>query len=580
MTNKSRRTLLFGGPVVTQNARRETHEALVLEGGKVLATGELGDMRTLAGARAHEVDVQGASVLPGLIDNHPHFLHFGTFEAGAVSLYDARSHDEILARIRERTAVTPRGQWVLATPVGEPAYFIRRSWRDLPEGRLPNRQELDSVAPDHPVWIQAYAPRVPNIGAMNSLALRMLEFNRDLPDRVGDVWIEKDERGELTGIFHGNVTTYYNGDEFWMTRVVARVLSVPNDAWYWGAMRGQATAAERGVTAAYEGHAMDPEHIAAYQRIRDEGRMTLRVLAALEAAPHALDSGMGLTDAKIRAKFALAKALTQITDPMYRVNGMTLCPDGPVWSAFMRSEKPYKDAYGRPTHGRAFYERHIQREAIEYSLKHDVRLNMVMGGLQNHDEFLQDLDPLLDGWDVRSREWIMQHNVFIKDETIKRYADLNFHLTTTLSFCWGKGDMYRERLGEQALDDLLPIGKMFASGANVGLGSDWGPASAFEHMALAETREMAASGCRHDKQGHPINRQQAFDGWTVNNAKMMHWEGIGAIKPGHHADLTIVDRNPLTCNLADLPQTRVLKTVLGGKEVFDAGSLSGLNYEE
>ena len=580
MTNKSRRTLLFGGPVVTQNARRETHEALVLEGGKVLATGELGDMRTLAGARAHEVDVQGASVLPGLIDNHPHFLHFGTFEAGAVSLYDARSHDEILARIRERTAVTPRGQWVLATPVGEPAYFIRRSWRDLPEGRLPNRQELDSVAPDHPVWIQAYAPRVPNIGAMNSLALRMLEFNRDLPDRVGDVWIEKDERGELTGIFHGNVTTYYNGDEFWMTRVVARVLSVPDDAWYWGAMRGQATAAERGVTAAYEGHAMDPEHIAAYQRIRDEGRMTLRVLAALEAAPHALDSGMGLTDAKIRAKFALAKALTQITDPMYRVNGMTLCPDGPVWSAFMRSEKPYKDAYGRPTHGRAFYERHIQREAIEYSLKHDVRLNMVMGGLQNHDEFLQDLDPLLDGWDVRSREWIMQHNVFIKDETIKRYADLNFHLTTTLSFCWGKGDMYRERLGEQALDDLLPIGKMFASGANVGLGSDWGPASAFEHMALAETREMAASGCRHDKQGHPINRQQAFDGWTVNNAKMMHWEGIGAIKPGHHADLTIVDRNPLTCNLADLPQTRVLKTVLGGKEVFDAGSLSGLNYEE
>jgi len=314
MTNKPRRTLLFGGPVVTQNARRETHEALVLEGGKVLATGQLADMRTLAGARAREVDVQGASVLPGLIDNHPHFLHFGTFEAGAVVLYDARNHEEILARIRERAAVTPRGQWILTTPVGEPHYFIRRSWRNLPEGRLPNRRELDSAAPDHPVWIQAYAPLLPNVGAMNSMALQVLGFTRELPDRVGDVWIEKDANGELTGLFHGNVTTYYNGDEFWMTRVVAQVLRVPDDAWYWGALRGQVTAAERGVTAAYEGHAMDPEHIAAYQRIRDEGRMTLRVLAALEAAPHALDCGRGLTDAGIRAKFALAKALTQTVD--------------------------------------------------------------------------------------------------------------------------------------------------------------------------------------------------------------------------------------------------------------------------
>jgi predicted amidohydrolase YtcJ len=98
-------------------------------------------------------------------------------------------------------------------------------------------------------------------------------------------------------------------------------------------------------------------------------------------------------------------------------------------------------------------------------------------------------------------------------------------------------------------------------------------------MALAETREMAASGFRHDGPGYSIDRQQALDGWTVNNARLMHWQGIGALEPGYEADLAIVDRNPLTCDLAELPQTRVLKTVLGGKEVFDAGSLSGLDQE-
>ena len=580
MNEAIQRTLIFGGPILTQNEVRETHEALVLEGDTILATGTLEDMRSLAGSSACKIDVDGATVMPGIIDNHPHFLHLAAFDALCVELYDARDHDDIRSRIRERAAVTPAGGWIVTTPVGEPHYFIRRSWRDLSEGRLPNRYELDAAAPDHPVWIQAYAPQVPNISVMNSKALQVLGLGRDLPDIVDDVWIEKDERGELTGIFRGSVTNYYNSSTFWMTRVISQMPSLPEDIWYWGGLAGQVRAAKQGVTACYEAHAMDASHIAAYQRVRDEGRMTMRVLAALDVAPSAFDFGLNLTEEGAYKNFELALKLSQTSDPYYRVNGISLVRGGGAWSGFLRIDQTYKDPYGRPTKGHAFVPQNIERAAIEFSLRNDVRLNMVQGGYQDHREFLESLEPFLAQWDVQAREWIMQHNILIDEKTIERYAKLNFHFTSSASFCWGKGDLYQERIGEHVLKDLVPIGKMMASGANVGLGSDWGPASTFEHMVLAETREFAGSGRRHLGPGNAITRQQALDAWTLNNARLMQWDGIGALKPGYKADIAIVDRNILTCGLDELAKTQVLRTVMGGKDVFDTGVITRLDELE
>lgn len=88
---------------------------------------------------------------------------------------------------------------------------------------------------------------------------------------------------------------------------------------------------------------------------------------------------------------------------------------------------------------------------------------------------------------------------------------------------------------------------------------------------------MGRSGRCLDQPENVLTRQQAMDGWTVNNARLMHWDGIGALAAGDEADFAVVDRNPLTCNIADLPATKVLKTVLGGQDVFDIGVLPRLD---
>ena len=72
-------------------------------------------------------------------------MHFGALAEPLVDLADATSHDDIVERIAARAATTPTGEWIMATPVGEPHYFIRRSWRDLAEGG--SRTATCSTAP-------------------------------------------------------------------------------------------------------------------------------------------------------------------------------------------------------------------------------------------------------------------------------------------------------------------------------------------------------------------------------------------------------------------------------------------------
>src|SRR5574342_101424 len=95
-------TLYARGRVLPCDAVVPPAEAVVVRDGRVAAVGTSDDMARLAGAGAERVDLHGATVMPGLIDTHPHLLHFGAMAEPLVDLADARSHDDVVARIRER----------------------------------------------------------------------------------------------------------------------------------------------------------------------------------------------------------------------------------------------------------------------------------------------------------------------------------------------------------------------------------------------------------------------------------------------------------------------------------------------
>ncbi|MGH7788311.1 MAG: amidohydrolase, partial [Candidatus Binatia bacterium] len=540
--------------------------------GLVAGIGGRADMERLAGPGAARVDLRGATLLPGLVDTHPHLLHFGAFAFPLVDLADARDHADIVRRLATKAAATAAGEWVMATPIGEPHYFLRRSWRDLAEGALPDRHVLDRATRDHPVFLQAWAPVTPNVCAFNSAALTRLGLTRDTPDRVDDVWIEKDDAGEPTGILRGSVNNYYGNDAF-MSSLLRQIPLLDPTAVLPGAVAAMAAYHRMGVTAIYEGHAMGAMEIAAYGMLRESGQLKLRVLTALEAEPYGLPWMQPLSDAEFHANLEQALAMAARADPWLRHDGVTLSRGGPCWPGFLRMHQPYRGPYGDETRGVTFVSDAKEEAAIAFCAARGLRLNFIGAGYRDHDDFLPRAEAAAARWPVREAGWILQHAYLVTAEQARRYARLGFRVTTSLSFAWGKGDLMGERIGPQVWDDLIPLRRLLDAGMPVGCGTDWGPKNVFEHIALAEQPRFCVSGHSNRGPAQTVTRAEALAMWTVEAARVLGWDGIGRLASGGGADLTVVDRDPLTCPLDALPDTAVLRTVVGGEVVHDSGAL-------
>jgi predicted amidohydrolase YtcJ len=118
---------------------------------RIVAVGDLDDVRAQAAEDVELVDLQGATMTPGLVDTHPHMLHWSWTTAMQVPLWDCRDHADIVAAIRAEADRTPDGEVILCSPVGEPHFFHKRSYRDLEEAVLPDRHVLDQATSRHPV---------------------------------------------------------------------------------------------------------------------------------------------------------------------------------------------------------------------------------------------------------------------------------------------------------------------------------------------------------------------------------------------------------------------------------------------
>jgi predicted amidohydrolase YtcJ len=564
-----RAILLTGGRVLVLDGSTPPQEAVVLKDGRVVATGSQADMRSAAGRDARLVDIAGATVMPGLIDTHPHLLHFAAREHSLVKLFDARDHADIVARIRAKARTTPKGEWILCSPVGEPHYFLRRSWRDLPERRLPDRHVLDRATTDHPVFTQAWAPTTPNVCAFNSAGLHAVGLSSFIPDKVCDVTIEKDDRGELTGILRGAVNNYYCFDPYW-TQILLKMPGPAGWELHDSTIAAMGDYNRQGVTAVYEGHNMRAEHVRAYRRLREENALTVRVMSAMDAETYAYPPFRPASMEAFRANLETGLSLLETGDPLFRMTGMSFSPGAPMAPGTLRMFDPYQGPFGQPTRGITFLSFEKQQAFIEFCAEKNLRANFVVAGYRDTDDVIRGLEQIAGRVALRERRWLIQHALVITAEQAHRLHDYGCDFTTCIGFCWGKGDLYGERGGRHLWRDLTPIKRLLEIGLTVGCGSDWGPKNAWEQIQLAETHEFCGSGHRNDTPDHKLTREESLLTWTRDAARVLQWDGIGTLSAGSHADLIVVDRDPLTCPLEDLPHTRVLATMMAGRPVFQA----------
>jgi predicted amidohydrolase YtcJ len=178
--------ILYNGLLATELSGASFIQALAVGGGKILALGSDADMHSLAGPDTEKIDLEGRLVLPGFIDSHIHFYEW-SLKRQDLKLDGLTNLEELLDLVRKDAAGKSAGEWIMGQGWNE------TDWTDP---RMPTREVLDLVAPDHPVLLWRCDL---HLAAANSVALQMADISPKTPDPP-DGRIERDPAGEPTGI--------------------------------------------------------------------------------------------------------------------------------------------------------------------------------------------------------------------------------------------------------------------------------------------------------------------------------------------------------------------------------------------
>src|SRR5467141_643108 len=187
-------TILVNGKILTVDNQFSTREAIALRDGKIMSVDSTVEVRKLAGTDTRVIDLQGRTVIPGLIDSHMHAIRAALFYAAEVNWIGARSIPEAVERIAAAARAARPGQWIIVAGGWTEQQFAER--------RRPTQAELMAAAPDHPVYIQLFY----SAALMSPAGFKALNIasDTDVPPRGK---IERDAGGNPTGWINGDNPT-------------------------------------------------------------------------------------------------------------------------------------------------------------------------------------------------------------------------------------------------------------------------------------------------------------------------------------------------------------------------------------
>ena len=183
-------TILVNGKILTVDAQSSVREALAVRDGRIVALGTSAQMRALAGAQSRVIDLQGRTVIPGLIDSHLHAIRAALSFTTEVNWIGVRTLEEAIGRVKDAARTMKPGSWLI----------VAGGWnqQQFKENRRPTQAELVAVAPENPVYIQlGYAWAMLTPLAHKALGLTS---EADLP---GGGRFDRDANGALTGAITG-----------------------------------------------------------------------------------------------------------------------------------------------------------------------------------------------------------------------------------------------------------------------------------------------------------------------------------------------------------------------------------------
>lgn len=530
-----RERLLLNGDIRTMDPAQPRAEAIVTAGDKIAYVGDIAGARAYAHAGAEETDLGGAFVIPGFIESHNHMIMYGL---GAAQI-DARfptvtSIAEICATIGRRAAITEPGRWVMA-----------RGYDDnkLSERRHPTRQDLDAVAPNHPVMLVNGSG---HMSVVNSLALRMAGITGATTAPQGG-HIMLDDAGEPTGLLQETAQN-----------LVRALIPEPTVADMVEALRlcGRNYAAA-GITSSHTAGVNSEEEMAAHQIAAFDGAIRLRTYAMIgkPLLPIVDDLGLrtGLGDHRLRIgpiKFFSDGSLIGRTAAVFEPFLADPRPDNLGLEMMPQEEL---DACVKQAHDAGFQ---VATHAIG-----DRAIHMVLTAYER----ALAANPRADH---RHR---IEHCGICRPELIERIARGGFLAVSQPIFIPEYGDGFLRHLGRERCQLTYPFKSLLDAGVELVFSSDC-PVSAYEPLKSiqAAVAEVTGTGQPYAP-AEAISVEEGIRRYTVAGARASFEEhDKGTITPGKLADFTVLAHDPATVPPAEIAQTPVLATIIGAQTVYEA----------
>ena len=563
--------LIHNAVVHTVDAHDTVAQAIAIAGGRIAAVGSLAAAEAVCGPATRRIDLNGATVVPGFVDAHPHMDLVG-LKLTKPAFDQPRSIADVLAVIRREAARRKPGEWIVCNPIAhEPEVFGYPA--ALAEGRWPNRHDLDQVAPDNPVYIEPPQLVAPGIAIANSAAIRLCGITASSPVAAG-VTIELDAAGEPTGVFSDiNFPKWLpvRDGAFRAAGSLFPALPELTDA---ETLQAVATGArafnEAGITAIYEGHGIPTGPQRAYMDLWSRKQLTVRTYFVVQY-PTALyrDRAQGNALIEQTARYAGGAGFG---DDLLKFGGLGFSFDSAAAMGACLMREPYQGAAGKPWLGVQLADDAAFADIVKRCAAAGVRVQVQCSGGGAIDKVLRAYEEVDREVPIQGRRWTIQHCQFPSAANMDACRRLGVLPTTTTNFLWMYGSVYRKAFGEALAQQAIPFRSWLDAGIPVAQSTDGNPFQPMFAFWQLVARRDAVSGQPLGDPGQRITRQEALRTYTLNGARAAFWDEVtGSIEPGKYADLAVLSQDILSVDEDSIPQTRVLATLLGGRPVHDSG---------
>lgn len=540
--NGSGADLIFrNGTILTLVPGRDAVEALAIAGTTILAAGSVADVSTLAGPRTRTVDLQGRTLLPGLIDPHHHYTLSALVGHLMVDVGYSRFPAKVdaLAQLASTAAKTPAGQWIAAA-----------NFDNLLQGGELSIADLDAASAVHPIFVMYVNGHV---GAANSLGLQKAGIGDDVGTLPGGGHFGRGSDGKLNGLIY---------EQSAMMRFLA--LAVPPttpDLIVTALTSYSKRAAAAGNTTLHEPGTIKPEWV-------DQ-------LAALSNSLDLRLSGSFSTDSaeasKPFAELGSGAKARQIAGSRFSLYGMKMWADGSNQAEMAAQTQPYLNSTetGVLNYPRADFAS-LCRNAREAGWPILIHCQGDAAVQEALDAIEQVYGPHPDtGLNV------LQHATMARRDQVERAAALGVEISFIPDFVYLYGAAYRDRIfGNPRAELMSPFGTAAQAGVGFSLHSDAPaaglPVNPLRHVQTAVTRRCAVDGSVVGPELR-LTVQSALRAVTAGAARHLGLEDrIGTLEPRKEADLTILDSDPHTCDPEQIMNIGVSETWVAGERKFAA----------